>query len=483
MSVNELPQEILSQILGLVTAPGGSERRDRHHAEHISQARLVCRQWNSVAVGHLFHTITLRHGEGVGDFRTWHQMIDSPLVRDVASTTVIETYPETLFEVDFEAFTAWEAEGVYPAFTHAINRVMELGKLRTVQVSFSEHCAGLEYENEASGIYFETASSRNHTLRSVFSAILQRAKDPAASKIITLALINLQNLPNPDFVTTDLFRNVMEDISQLKLQIANEDTGVGTTTNGQLWQIDRRLFEPFLQQHWLAPISDQLTSLDIGFNELWGSIPAYFDGEGLLFSRLRKLRLYNFTISHHKHFDWVLAQKSLKCLILENCYIATYIVLAKADLEEWDLPTDDWDRFPDGAFGFSREAEAVFSFNGTWKIIFNRIEDELPHLVTFRAQYGTAGKAASSELNLLSPSRYIVFEYGTTPSTWVEADMQTGEMIFGDNNPSALPRRWMDGLTHPLKRRKLNVAKGRQDEDGIALDSLVKTLRQRTWCQ
>ncbi|KAK7225374.1 hypothetical protein V2G26_013377 [Clonostachys chloroleuca] len=451
MPVNELPLEILSQILGLVTAPGGTERLDRHHAEHISRARLVCRQWNSLAVGHLFHTITLRHGEGVGDFRTWHQMLDSPVVRDVARAAVIETYPETLFEVDFEAFSAWEAEGVYPAFTHAINRVLELGKLKTVQVSFSEHCAGLEYENEASGMYFETPSSRNHTLRAVFAAIRQRAKDPEVSRITNLVLVNLQNLPNPEFVTTDLFRDVMKDISHLKLQIANEDTG--------------------------------LTSLDIGFNELWGSIPAYFDGEGLLFSRLRKLRLYNFTISHHKHFDWVLAQKSLKCLILKDCYIATYLVLAKSDLEEWELPTHDWDRFPDGAFGFSREAEAVYSFNGTWKTIFNRIEEELPHLLTFRAHYGAAEKSSSSELNLLSPSRYIVFEYGTTPSTWVEADIQTGEMIFGDNNPSSLPRRWMDGLMHPLKRRKLNVAKYRQEVDGIALDSLVKTLRQRTYYQ
>lgn len=482
MPVNELPLEILSQILGLVTAPGGTERLDRHHAEHISRARFVCRQWNSLAVGHLFHTITLRHGEGVGDFRTWHQMLDSPVVRDVARAAVIETYPETLFEVDFEAFSAWEAEGVYPAFTHAINRVLELGKLKTVQVSFSEHCAGLEYENEASGMYFETPSSRNHTLRAVFAAIRQRAKDPEVSRITNLVLVNLQNLPNPEFVTTDLFRDVMKDISHLKLQIANEDTGVGTT-NGQLWQIERRLFEPFLHQYWLTPLADQLTSLDIGFNELWGSIPAYFDGEGLLFSRLRKLRLYNFTISHHKHFDWVLAQKSLKCLILKDCYIATYLVLAKSDLEEWELPTHDWDRFPDGAFGFSREAEAVYSFNGTWKTIFNRIEEELPHLLTFRAHYGAAEKSASSELNLLSPSRYIVFEYGTTPSTWVEADIQTGEMIFGDNNPSSLPRRWMDGLMHPLKRRKLNVAKYRQEVDGIALDSLVKTLRQRTYYQ
>ena len=171
--------------------------------------------------------------------------------------------------------------------------------------------------NQAYWVTTERPHTRVNTLKAVFGAIRQRAaKNPGGASIRSLTFENLQNMPIPEFTESELYRDVMKDVDRLHVLVAEEYTEGGP--DGDIYCIERQQYEPYLQGSLLPPLASQLVNLTLAFNEGWGIMPGYFDGRGLVFPRLKTLTLRNFMIGYHNHLDWVLAQKTLTTLRLDQ---------------------------------------------------------------------------------------------------------------------------------------------------------------------
>ncbi|KAF2664780.1 hypothetical protein BT63DRAFT_460270 [Microthyrium microscopicum] len=84
-------------------------------------------------------------------------------------------------------------------------------------------------------------------------------------------------------------------------------------------------FWPGLTEVWLSPLASQLTHLTLYCTGYWGVIPAWKPGN-LHFPNLKYLALGRYTFAHESQVDWILQQKTLRHLSLDNCIIAQYLV-------------------------------------------------------------------------------------------------------------------------------------------------------------
>ena len=78
----------------------------------------------------------------------------------------------------------------------------------------------------------------------------------------------------------------------------------------------------------------------------WGLFPGYFDPSGIPFPKLETLALGYYTLAHDNDFDWVLAIKSLRKLILHNCMINSWIRIGSDNIVEWKVRTHDRTKGP-----------------------------------------------------------------------------------------------------------------------------------------
>lgn len=168
-------------------------------------------------------------------------------------------------------------------------------------------------------------------------------------------------------------------------------------------------------------MADNLTHLTLKFDQEWGSLPGQFDGRNLSFPKLETLVLGNYVLGRHDQLDWVLSQKTLKSLTLSDPRIVSHIRVDENDVKVWRLQTDDWKRWPQGAFGFTAD-DIVFSFSGTWQAVFDSIRTGLPNLVDFRISDSPLYYRRPEFVNEVSPLRYIVFNTGLLPGPWIEAE-------------------------------------------------------------
>lgn len=497
MELNRMPPEVLSLILRQLLEhqdPDCNYEESRIHYGHLRNARLVCRQWNELATPHLFWTLTL---DAHPDDGMWLKhipflhLINNEAIQRAVQNVVIRTHPEdrdTEHDADDEEVCTWATEdddidAPGGLFSVAVAGIAKLPNLKALQISFTEGCLGdrqygwWEDDDES-----ESISRRLDMLKMVFGAIQKRRAandaDRRVSTIRSLTLKNMQNVPIPDFIASDLYKDVIKDIDELHLLIAHEYREHGP--DHDLDRIERRTFEPYLQNELLPPLAHQLTSLTLAFRECWGVLPGQFDGKGLVFPNLRTLTLSDYVIGHNDQFDWVLAQKSLKTLRLDRCFIVSYMRILNSQWDEWRVPTHDWHEYPEGAFGHERCR--IFGFLGTWETVYDRIREELPSLKEFCSVYNMYYNTFEGRENMgasLSNSRYIVFDSGLCPSPWIEAnDDDSGELSFGNNDPAVCPR---DASTTRIYGRQmsLNRAKETQVGDARAFEDLLRAVRAR----
>ncbi len=370
-------------------------------------------------------------------------------------------------------------------FRVAVDSIAKLPNLKSLRIHFSEIGLGRrpKYEWWEDNDQFESIAHRVQTLKAVFRAIQKRrAQGGTISTIRSLTLKNLQNTPIPEFTTSDLYKDVIKAIDELHLLVIHEFREDGP--DHDIDHIERRTFEPHLQREILAPLAHQLRSLTLAFRDRWGALPGYFDGKGLDFPQLRTLTLGDYVIAHHDHFDWVLAQKSLETLRLDRCFIASYMSVEKPRWNDWraGVSTHDWLEYPEGSFGFLESH--VFSFDGTWETVYDRVREELPRLREFKSGYQMYHQRFASWDDVgasLSVARYIVFDSSMGPSPWPEVDDVddgVGEMSFGNNDPAVCPsdatlqERW-------TSQRSLNRAKETELGDRRALEDLLRAVRER----
>ncbi|KAM7185057.1 hypothetical protein V8F20_011963 [Naviculisporaceae sp. PSN 640] len=494
----KIPPEVLALILEHLLDPPDFDPMYDYEPEHeldfgdLRNARLVCRRWSLVASIHMFRTVALMHGEAAeagetADFSKFIQLTASPTVQNNARCALIHTGPANPEESDQNEWSRWK-NGEYSELVTAINCIVNLPRIQGVHVAFSDRCVGDPDRSSPSywGQGAEYVWARLGLLRAVFEAIETRALAQGGSNttITSLTLENLQNQALPeDLLSSKAFESAAKDITELRLHISHEYNDYHPDYDVEL--PERRNFEPWLHHTFLPIFAENLTVLHISFIERWGVAPGYFDGKGLSFPHLRSLTLGEFVIGHHDQFDWVLAQKTLEILRLQNCAIVSHLWFSIDDhqneLQKWELRIHDWIRHPPNAFGMMG---TVFTFPGTWETIFGNIQTHLPNLVDFGVEVlphnRPHARFASPERmsRELTTTRYITFDSSVCPSPWIPADEYDGEMESGNNGPIP-PTEGDGGDSYWRPVCKLNRAQETLEGDTKAFKALIATVDKR----
>ncbi|KAK0660461.1 hypothetical protein QBC41DRAFT_41003 [Cercophora samala] len=462
MGINDIPTEILDLIFSCLRHEKPIEVNPHHDPltspQSLRNARLVCRQWNTLATKHLFRAIALMHDLDDPDFAKWKQAVRSPIVQNAArEAEIFSTRPlrgwEMELERDYQVWESWES-GNWPEFVTAIQDLAELPNLRAVKILFTTGCQG-SVDHYYPPSVLEPVATREYTMEYVFLALQQRKARANVTPVTSLTIENLQNFPFDYILRTECFRSLVEDITELRLLVVTE-TDPYMPSLDQLLE-ERHIFEPWLQKHLLPCFASQLTTLHLAFREPWGVAPGYFDGRGLRFPNLKSLMLTQYVIGHHNQFDWVLSQTTLEALCLEQCQIVSYLEYREGDLQPWGpLPTHDWKPVIEGR---------IHSFDGTWEVVLDAIRTRLSNLVEFRMGHPNTlpghGLRNFDEIGCyLSNLRYATFRARGIPP-WMPPTAD-GVMEFP---------KWSS--------REVNRAKETEKGDTRALKELVNAVEER----
>jgi hypothetical protein len=211
-------------------------------------------------------------------------------------------------------------------------------------------------------------------------------------------------------------------------------------------------FPAYLCSHWLEPISANLKALSLSHRtDKWGPFPGYFDPSGIPFPKLEVLTLGDYMLAHDNDFDWVLAIKSLRKLILKRCKIVSFLRIDHQNMIAWKVQTHDWNSIPGAGWC------AFFTYAGNWSQCLDRIAGELPNLVEFRC--GNMGAK-------VSPERYIWYDNGTLPTHWQGAE-DDGKLDCHDKMN-------LVDFSFPANKHEEHL-----EADQKSLDALLEKLRLR----
>ncbi|KAH7183560.1 uncharacterized protein B0J16DRAFT_307880 [Fusarium flagelliforme] len=450
--MEKVPNEVLDLILSHLT----SHRKN----DDLYQARLVARRWNQLATKHIFRTIILYNNcitAPVG-FQSWHKLLGQESVRDTAQRVIIHTWPDDVRKDEGPSYydwDKWEHDGEWPAFTSAIDRIIELDHLQALEIHFSPMCRGEEsHWNEYDGTDDdrEMPGERKAALEAVYKAVKQREarglqeNGARISPIRELRVNHLQNIHPPDVLVNGLLKG----IERLDLNILQEKNSF---LNYEDFKLPEKFqFDGILRNTILAPIADQLVELSLGAQYEWGLLPARFKGKGLKFPKLKKLKLDFYAIGYYDQIDWVLDQKSLTTLHLDDCQIVTHLHF-NGEEEEWGISTDDWKNSNEDPW-LRDEAREYYTFDLRWNTIFDKIRDDLPRLTEFRASWAELCGTKED-----FSTRYIHFTTDDFPVPFVQ--VETLERMKGCKNGP-----W-------------DVAHAAYGMDVAALEALKKTIYER----
>ncbi|CAG7557608.1 unnamed protein product [Fusarium equiseti] len=444
--MEKVPNEVLDLIISHLTA----HRKN----DDLYQARLVGRRWNQLARKHIFSTIILYNNSNTAlqGFQSWHKLLGHKSVRDTAQRVIIHTWPDGVrkdegpFHCDWDE---WEYDGEWPEFTSAIDRIIEVDHLQTLEIHFSEMCRGDEshwHEYGPSANNREMPGERKAALEAVYKAVKQREARTGTSPIRELRLKHLQNIDPPEVLVNGLLKG----IERFHLNVVQEDNAF---LNDQDFELPENFkFVGILRNTILAPIADQLVELSIGAQYEWGLLPARFKGKGLKFPNLKKLKMDYYAIGYYDQMDWVIDQKSLTSLHLDNCQIVTHFHF-RSEEEEWDISTDDWKSSNENPWLRSLSRN-YYTFDLRWNTIFGKISDGLPRLTEFRASWAEIGCTKED-----FSRRYINFAADNFPVPFMEVEPY--DRVKGCKNGP-----W-------------NVADAAHDMDVAALEALKQTVRER----
>ncbi|KAF2153505.1 hypothetical protein K461DRAFT_293764 [Myriangium duriaei CBS 260.36] len=224
-----------------------------------------------------------------------------------------------------------------------------------------------------------------------------------------LTIKNLHNIQDDDLTSSTAFQFTLSELRQLHLHIS----GCGMHDEGNWFNGESRLitFWPHLRTKWLEPTSSHLTSLSVCKSFHWGVLPICFDLAGLQFPYLRSLTLGFYTIGHNDQLNWVLAQKTLRKLKLQDCSIMRTLIISVKHLNEWPVSTHDWIdcTLPEHADETDSEDNvAALLYLGCWQTFFRRLRTELD-LTSFALVFSAeTNRPPSSEI--LDCRRYSDYE-------------------------------------------------------------------------
>jgi hypothetical protein len=444
-----------------------------HDKKDLSNTRLACRTLNKYAVKELFKDVFVSPSQE--HIRLWKMFSQDDVIRQIPRHAIIHTQPDIEdtrmgdYKERYEVNQYDELEGAEP-FDAALAALSKFPNLDSIEIGFTSECAGRGSDYLEDRIS-ENVSQRVQALKFIFQAIKDRAANETNRTIRKLTILNLQNFPIPVFTSSELYRDVMGQLEELHLGITRECCD--TAPDNDYDKSELQTFPAYLCSDWLAPIAANLKGLSI-YNEMenWGPFPGYLDPSGISFPKLETLALGYLTLAHDNDFDWVLAIKSLRKLILHNCMICSWVHIDTDNLAKWNVRTHDWTPMAP-----EEEDEGLydgFAYGGNWSERFERIASEMPNLVNFQfgyqPQYDYEHRGNVILYSLanrdscpieISAARYVCFDNGILPEHWQEGS--------GDGNMHT----WLED-DFPI-----NVHKENLESDQKSLDALLQELRSR----
>jgi hypothetical protein len=429
----------------------------------LSNVRLACKTLEKRAAKELFKEVYISPSEA--HVTSWNSVSQDDVLRRIPRHAIIHTHPDIEYHgmgMSREEVEVDEDDEDAVSFDDALAALSSFPNLDSLEIGFTPECLGrnASYWEET----LEDASFRKEKLTRIFQAIKNRAADEKNRTIRKLTIMNLQNCPLPEFTSSDLFRDVMGQLDELHISLTQEYNEHGP--DNDYTKIELQTFPAYFCSHWLNPVSTNLKALSIySGTENWGPFPGYFDPAGITFPKLEALSLGYYTIAHDNDIDWVLAIKSLRKLILQNCMIASWMRIYADNMAEWQVRTHDWTKMPE----LDTHGDGQFSYAGKWSQVFDRISQELPDLVDFRFGYrSTYDEPPYMVTNRDScpievfQKRYICFDNGILPTHWPEARRE------------GILHSWLDD-GFPVNMHKENL-----EQDQQSLDALLHKLGRGT---
>ena len=439
----ELVEHVIKQI---------SKKKD------LSNLRLVCSTLDKYAVNELFKDVFLTPSEE--HISTWNYISEHDAIRRIPRYATIQTQPD----IKNDDFYREDMVEIGEEFEAAVAALASFPNIDSLEIAFAPQCLGEEEEEEDDSMFMmERRPDRKKAFQIIFQAIRNRAGGDNRT-IRKLTIINLQNRSIPEFTSSDLFGEVLRHLDELHIKFIYEENH--DAPDNDMERVELRTFPAQFIKQWLGPISSNLRALSVYHrNSNWGPFPGYWNFSELSFPKLESLTLGYYTIAHDNDIDWILAIKSLRKLILQNCMIVSWIRFDPDTFVDWKVKAHDWVDLP---YESEYEIDDVieyksFSHKGTWAQVFDRFAT-LPSLEDFQFNYAgpyTEDYGIKQRDNCgrrVFPERYVTFDEGILPNRWPEADSQ-GEM-----------ESWAEG-GFPK-----NMHKEELEADQASLDSFIKGL-------
>ncbi|KAF1847457.1 uncharacterized protein K460DRAFT_363529 [Cucurbitaria berberidis CBS 394.84] len=395
----QLPVELRRQCLDYL----------KDDTKALRAVRLAHSQLRSLATEILFRTATLNHTDESAEKLTC--LVQSPLhsmVRCVVINT--STNPKIMDEDDEDDDDA----NILKSFGKAIAIVCILENLEEVVLNFERECTAPESDSCWDNDVKQDADFRNEVWGLLLTAVRQ-------VEVKSLVINNLQDYMDKAVFESEDFKAVRDRVTQLHLRITTESEEASPASD-----IDfPALHEGFgrdLPNIWLRPLTNQLTHLTLYGNDYWGLWPFVDLRKVPPFPCLKSLSLGNFTIAHDWQIDWILAHAStLQELLLDDCPI---IVALSFEQDAAHTIFPDLPPLKDVSPHITNDPESYFKIvDLRWHHVLDRFCAHLPKLQHFAIGSGdwNTERAFEERYELITKSSgldYLVFDYGTGPSSW-----------------------------------------------------------------
>ena len=296
---------------------------------------------------------------------------------------VIETFPDLYWGSNYHYYTA-ELKDRYKGWTFPEGFFPAIG---TLSLGFPKvHSTRIKFSNAGAD---EPISRCYMILKSVFETLAARS---AKSELVNVDILKVANIPNYDYgylTSLQTFQSTMQALKELHIQVRQDSDPLTFILDHIDDTMEHEAYMQHLKSQWLAPISSQLTSLSLYFDEYWGVFP-HLQIEGLKFPSLRYLALGNYTFADDRQLDWLTSLSSLEILMLQNCPILFTIRFTKLEMESLELDTSGWQdvtRKPQYLEGLNdpdaQRRPLLLKTPARWNGYFDRIRLDRPNLIEF----------------------------------------------------------------------------------------------------
>ena len=400
--MNSLPQELVDMIVC------------RCPYKDLPNLRLTTKALSSAATKLLFSLIHVTN-QDESTQTAFHCILKSPKLKSNVKTVKFASsrYSENRGDYGFIE----EESRISETFAETFRAVSGFPNLQAIELDFMNVC----YLPHVQPSYPYQAKEPVNFCASVLATLFSSLKSIQETnpRFRSLKIDDLHNFNVQSFAEMENFVSVLSKLGELRLRIAMDEYEEDEEPSWG-FPVMHDFFHNF-PSTWLKPASANLQNLTIYCDTYWGYIPKC-DLRSVHFPKLRKLELGNFSFSHDWQLDWILSHgKTLKELVLDNCFIVAYSYnLSAADAENYPIDPMDVDG-----------QEHLWAYPRSWTDYFSAFQAQLPSLKVFRFGKGRwcnrAGLGRRSKWEYVlgegfSSTMYMAFNRAIGPPPWHMVD-------------------------------------------------------------